>query len=69
LVPFSSGTRGCLGQNLAMCEMYVTLASIFRRFEGLEAYNCSPADMVYVEAFTAFHPRKARSFRVVATGS
>lgn len=65
-VPFSSGTRSCLGQNLAMCEMYVTLAMIFRRFEALEAYDCGPEDMVYVEAFSAFHPRKARSFRVVA---
>ena len=32
LVPFSRGTRGCLGINLAWAEMYLTLASIFRRF-------------------------------------
>lgn len=33
LVPFSRGTRGCLGVNLAWAEMYLTLASIFRRFD------------------------------------
>jgi len=66
LVPFSRGTRGCLGQNLAMCELYVTLAMLFRRFEALEAYDCGPEDMVYVDAFSAFHPRDARPFRVVS---
>ena len=33
LVPFSRGTRGCLGINLAWAEMYLTLASVFRRFD------------------------------------
>ena len=33
LVPFSRGTRACLGINLAWAEMYLTLASIFRRFD------------------------------------
>jgi cytochrome P450 len=65
LVSFSRGTRGCIGQNLAMCEMYVTLAMLFRRFDNLEAFNCGPEDMLYVEAFAAFHPKNARSFRVV----
>ena len=64
LVPFSRGSRGCLGRNLAMSEMYVTLASLFRRFENLEVYDCGPEDMVYVEAISAFHPRGARPFRV-----
>ena len=33
LIPFSRGTRGCLGINLAWAEMYLVLASIFRRFD------------------------------------
>lgn len=33
LVPFSKGTRACLGMNLALAELYMTLASVFRRFE------------------------------------
>ncbi|KAH8894326.1 cytochrome P450 [Thozetella sp. PMI_491] len=65
LVPFSRGSRMCIGQNLAMCEMYVTLGMLFRRFEGLEPYDCGPADMKYVEVFTAYHPKDARPFRVI----
>jgi len=33
LVPFSRGTRRCVGENLAWAEMYATLAVIVRRFE------------------------------------
>lgn len=65
LVPFSRGTRGCLGQNLAMSELYVGLATLFRRCGALELYRCGPEDMTYVEAISAFHPRNARPFRVV----
>ena len=31
--PFSKGTRACLGMNLAVAEIYLALASVFRRFE------------------------------------
>lgn len=33
LVPFTRGTRGCLGVNLAWATMYLTLASVCRRFD------------------------------------
>ena len=33
LVPFGKGTRMCAGLNLAYAEIYLTLASVFRRFE------------------------------------
>ena len=33
LIPFTRGTRGCLGVNLAWAMMYLTLASVFRRFD------------------------------------
>lgn len=33
LVSFGKGTRMCAGMNLAMAEIYLTLASVFRQFE------------------------------------
>ncbi|KAI1247304.1 hypothetical protein MGN70_011192 [Eutypa lata] len=32
-VPFSKGPRSCLGINLAWCELYLTFANLFRRFD------------------------------------
>ncbi|KAJ5626406.1 hypothetical protein N7510_002715 [Penicillium lagena] len=34
--PFSKGSRGCIGINLAMAEIYITIAAIVRRFELVE---------------------------------
>ena len=33
LVPFSKGSRACLGMNLAYAELYLSIALIFRRYE------------------------------------
>ncbi|KAH9052058.1 hypothetical protein EDB83DRAFT_2552996 [Lactarius deliciosus] len=33
LVPFSKGPRSCIGINLAYCELYLVIASVFRRFD------------------------------------
>lgn len=33
LVPFGKGTRMCGGLNLAYAEIYLTLASVFRRYD------------------------------------
>lgn len=38
LAPFGKGTRACLGMNLALAEVYMTLANVFRRFE-MELYE------------------------------
>ncbi|PNS16982.1 Isotrichodermin C-15 hydroxylase [Sphaceloma murrayae] len=32
-IPFSKGSRACIGQNLAYCEMYLASAAILRRFD------------------------------------
>jgi cytochrome P450 len=64
LVPFSRGSRSCIGQNLAMCELYVFLGTFFRRFDKLVACDVSPDDMTYVDFFSAFHPRGSRPFKV-----
>ena len=33
LVPFSKGTRVCIGLNLAWVELYIGLATVFRRVD------------------------------------
>ncbi|KAL9092331.1 MAG: hypothetical protein Q9165_004505 [Trypethelium subeluteriae] len=32
-VPFSKGTRACIGMGLAVTELYIALATVFRRFD------------------------------------
>lgn len=32
-VPFSRGTRNCIGINLAYAQLYIVLASVLRRFD------------------------------------
>ncbi|EMC97785.1 hypothetical protein BAUCODRAFT_31780 [Baudoinia panamericana UAMH 10762] len=44
LVPFSKGSRGCLGINLARVEMYLTVALLFRRFD-LELFETDRGDV------------------------
>jgi len=68
LIPFSRGQRACIGQALAMCELYVAIAQIFRRFPDLEAPDVGPEDFAYEDYFVAIHPRQARKFRVRSLG-
>jgi len=66
LTPFSRGSRACLGQSLAMCEIYVAIGTLFHRFgDALAAYDVGPEDLVYEDYFIPFHPVTARKFRVV----
>jgi cytochrome P450 len=65
LVSFSSGSRACIGQELAKVELYCTIAAIFRRFNNLEAWNVGPEDVVYEDYFAALHPKTARRFQVI----
>jgi cytochrome P450 len=50
LVPFSKGPRRCLGINLGYCELYLTLAYLFRRFD-VRADRTKPADLIWSEHF------------------
>ncbi|KAK1754045.1 cytochrome P450 [Echria macrotheca] len=65
LVPFSKGNRNCIGQPLAMCEVYLAIALLFRRFDDLEAIDVGPEDLVYEDYFGAFYPKDARKFKVM----
>lgn len=44
LVPFSKGSRNCLGLNMAWAELYLTTAIVFRRFD-MELYQTGKADI------------------------
>jgi len=69
LVPFSKGNRMCIGLPLAMCELYLAIGQLFRRFDDLTPIDVGPKDMVYEDYFGAFHPKDARKLRVLRTSS
>lgn len=49
LVPFSRGTRQCVGLNLAHSELYLALAKVFSQFGSREA--CFSSDKACLELF------------------
>ena len=49
LVSFSKGSRACLGVNLALSEIYICLAALFRRFGSKEVQD--DGDEGYLELF------------------
>ena len=64
LVPFSRGSRSCIGQNLAMCEIYVTLGTLFRRFGDLAARDVG--ELLYLDFLNAYHPEERQKLKVFA---
>jgi cytochrome P450 len=54
LVPFSKGTRQCMGINLATAEIYLTLATVFRRY-NMELYETTERDAEIVHDFFIPH--------------
>jgi cytochrome P450 len=66
LVSFGRGTRNCLGQNLALCEMYCSIGSLFHAFDDLAlAPGFGRKDMDVVELLLGYHPKKAERFKIV----
>ncbi|KAJ6786773.1 hypothetical protein PWT90_10764 [Aphanocladium album] len=65
LVAFGRGTRNCLGQNLALCELYCSIAGVFYRFDDLKlADGIKREDMEVVELLLGYHRRNAKKFRI-----
>jgi len=54
LVSFSKGPRSCLGINLAWCELYLTLGTVFRKLD-LAPDNASIENISYREYFVPVH--------------
>lgn len=64
-VPFSRGTRWCLGQNLAWAELYIGIATVFRRVD-LELFETGPeAVSVAREHFVTLPPPETKGVRVI----
>lgn len=62
LMAFSKGPRNCIGQKLAMCELYKVFAALFRRFE-LRLDGTKPEDLTWAEAFLpCFNENHMRAF-------
>lgn len=54
LVAFSKGPRSCLGVNLGWCELYMSIAAIFRRYE-LKLNGIGPSDLVWRDVYLPLH--------------
>ncbi|TAQ87316.1 hypothetical protein B7494_g4362 [Chlorociboria aeruginascens] len=63
-VPFGKGSRACVGINLAYCELYVVLGTLFRRFEHLQGNKLGPKDLVYDDYLSAYPPMTATRFHL-----
>ena len=66
LVPFSKGSRACLGLNLAYAELYLTIAAVVRRFEfELLADTDQERDVDIVrDCFVGLPSKESRGVRV-----
>ncbi|KAF5844026.1 hypothetical protein GGP41_009352 [Bipolaris sorokiniana] len=57
LFSFGKGSRGCLGKELAYMELYVAIATLFRRFE-IELYETTREDVDFVLDMVVPMPRR-----------
>jgi cytochrome P450 len=68
LVPFSKGSRACLGINLAQVEMYLTLATLIRRFD-FELFETDRSDVELAhEFFVPVSKLDSKGVRVLVKG-
>ncbi|KAL3429166.1 cytochrome P450 [Aspergillus tetrazonus] len=67
LLAFSKGSRGCLGINLAYCELYLLLALlVVRVFPRMRLYETTEADVAYDhDFFNPFPVWESKGVRVV----
>ncbi|KAL4744633.1 hypothetical protein BDW72DRAFT_199403 [Aspergillus terricola var. indicus] len=67
LLAFSKGSRGCLGINLAYCELYLLLALlVLRVFPRMRLYEATEADVAYDhDFFNPFPVWESKGVRVV----
>ncbi len=65
LVAFGRGSRNCLGQNVAMAQIYCTFAALFYRFDDLQV--CSDfkrKDLEVADLLFSYPRRGAARFKI-----
>ncbi|KAL2074104.1 hypothetical protein VTL71DRAFT_7882 [Oculimacula yallundae] len=67
-VSFGKGSRGCVGLNLAYCELYVSLGTLFRRYDKLLSNTLSKEDWEYDDYFSGYPRPGSTKFHVTARG-
>lgn len=65
LTPFSRGQFQCIGQTLAICEMYVVLGRLFRTFDDIHPVTEHPEDMTFEDYRLLYHRTQVKRFSVV----
>ncbi|CBX95728.1 hypothetical protein IAQ61_004561 [Plenodomus lingam] len=63
-VPFGKGSRACVGMNLAYCELYVVIGTLFRTFTDLKGNHLTEEDLAYDDYFSSYNPLEATKFHV-----
>ncbi|TKA77152.1 hypothetical protein B0A49_03639 [Cryomyces minteri] len=65
MVPFGRGSRQCVGMPLAYCEIYVTIGTLFHRFDNLEVFETTDEDMEYDDFFASMNKPSKHWFKAV----
>jgi cytochrome P450 len=66
-VPFSRGSRSCIGKDLAMVELYLAVANLFSRFD-MKLFETSERDISMEHDFFApFGPSESKGLQVIFT--
>jgi cytochrome P450 len=69
LVPFSKGARHCLGMNLAIAELYLTVVRIFRTLD-LELFETTTRDVeIFHEYIVGRGPADSKGIRAKVVGA
>jgi cytochrome P450 len=64
-VAFGKGSRNCVGQNLAMSEIFMVLGNVFRRYD-MELYETTEKEITVVQdCFVPFAYPESKGVRVV----